>query len=51
MSKKLLQEIDYGMLTVVSEPCVCMHAIGAVPKDHDGFRAIVDCSNPEGTNV
>ena len=51
MSRKLQQEIDQGMLSVVTEPCVCVHAMGAVPKDHDGFRAIVDCSSPEGKCV
>ena len=51
MSDRLLQELESGYLDEVQEPCACVHAMGAVPKSHDDFRAIVDCSSPEGTCV
>ena len=51
MSGRLQVEIEEQMITVVDEPCICVHAMGGVPKGHDDFRAIVDCSSPVGTCV
>ena len=46
MSARVRAEIDVGLLCVVDKPCVCVHPLGAVPKGHDDFRAIVDFSTP-----
>lgn len=51
MSGRLQAEIEEEMVTIVDEPCACIHALGGVPKGHDDFRAIVDCSSPVGTCV
>ena len=51
MSIKLNKELEEEMITRVAVPCVCIHPFGAVPKGHDDFRAIVDCSSPDGTCV
>ena len=32
---------------MVDKACLCIHGLGAVPKGHDDFRAIVDCSSPD----
>ena len=48
MTVRLKNEIAAGLLCVVSSPCTCVHPLGAVPKGHDDFRAIVDCSSPSG---
>ena len=48
MSARVRAEIEAGLLSVVKDPCVCVHPLGAVPKRHDDFRAIVDCSTPTG---
>ena len=48
MTTRLQAEIEAGLLRVVSEPCICVHPLGSVPKGHDDFRAIVDCSSPTG---
>ena len=46
MTDRLREELDSGLLTVMKEGCVCIHALGSVPKGDDDFRAIVDCSSP-----
>ena len=51
MSARLSTEIEEGILTIVGDECVCTHALGSVPKGHDDFRAIVDCSSPVGVCV
>ena len=51
MLGRLQNEIDDQLLTVVEKPCVCIHRLGAVPKGHDDFRNIIDCSSPEGICV
>ena len=51
MTARLSEEIDAGLVSVVSEPCICIHPFGCVPKGHDDFRAIVDCSTPAGVCV
>lgn len=51
MCGRLQAEIDEQFLTVVAKPCVCIHGRGAVPKGHDDFREIVDCSSPDGSCV
>ena len=51
MSGRLQLEIDEEIISVVDEPCVCVHALGSVPKGHDDFRAIIDCSSPDGRCV
>lgn len=51
MSSRLRVEIEAEFVTVVDSPCLCIHAFGAVPKGDSDFRAIVDCSMPEGTCV
>ena len=51
MTHRLETEIEQGLLTVVENRCVCTHSLGSVPKGHDDFRAIVDCSSPSGTCV
>ena len=48
MARRLKTEIEAGLLRIVSEPCTCVHPLGSVPKGHDDFRAIVDCSSPTG---
>ena len=48
MTERLTEEIEAGLLTIVQEPCICTHPFGSVPKGHDDFRAIVDCSSPTG---
>ncbi len=51
MGSRLQSEIDDEFLTVVDKACTCIHGLGAVPKGHDDFRAIVDCSSPDGACV
>ena len=51
MSGRLQEEIAGEMLSIIEVPCSCIHGLGAVPKGHDDFRAIVDCSSPEGICV
>ena len=51
MTVRLETEIEQGLLTVVEKKCICTHALGSVPKGHDDFRAIVDCSSPSGSCV
>ena len=51
MSARLRVEIEEEIVSIVDRPCVCVHAIGSVPKGADDFRAIVDCSSPEGDCV
>ena len=51
MMGRIQAEIDAHMLTVVEHPCRCIHSLGAVPKGDDDYRAIVDCSSPEGDCV
>lgn len=51
MTDRLKLEIEQGLLTVVDTKCDCTHALGSVPKGHDDFRAIVDCSSPVGDCV
>lgn len=51
MSIRLKKEIQSELVTIVDSPCVCTHALGAVSKGESDFRAIVDCSMPEGTCV
>ena len=48
MNDRVKKELDAGLLCEVSRPCACVHPFGAVPKGHDDFRAIVDCSSPSG---
>ena len=48
MSARVRAEVEAGLVCVVDEPCVCVHSLGAVPKGHNDFRAIVDCSTPTG---
>ena len=48
MGGRIKAEIDAGLLSIVSKPCTCVHPFGSVPKGHDDFRAIVDCSSPTG---
>ena len=48
MGERVRDEIAAGLLCVVDTPCKCVHPLGAVPKGHDDFRAIVDCSSPTG---
>jgi hypothetical protein len=45
MTKRVNKELEEGLITAVESPCLCTHALGSVPKGHDDFRAIVDCSN------
>ena len=51
MTHRLEAELEQGMLTMVEKQCVCTHALGSVPKGDDDFRAIVDCSSPDGSCV
>lgn len=51
MGERLAKEIEEGLVSVVREPCTCIHALGSVPKGDDDFRAIVDCSKPVGVCV
>ena len=44
-------EIDEQIIMIVEEPCLRIHAIGDVPKGHDDFHAIVDCSSPVGVCI
>ena len=48
MGERVKKEIEAGLVTVVDKPCQCVHPLGSVPKGHDDFRAIVDCSSPTG---
>ena len=51
MAGKLKKELEEEMVTVVPTPCTCVHPFGAVPKGDSDFRAIVDCSRPDGVLV
>ena len=51
MGSRLQLEIDEEFLTVVDKACMCIHGLGAVPKGHDDFRAILDCSSPDGACI
>ena len=47
MTKRLKHEIEYGVVSVVDHPPICIHALGTTPKAGGvGLRAIVDCSSP-----
>ena len=51
MQKKLEIELAEEMISVVSSECLCVHPFGAIPKGDSDFRAIVDCSRPDGACI
>lgn len=48
MDKIVNREISNGILEVVDEKPICIHALGAVDKPDGGIRPITDCSLPSG---
>lgn len=51
MSDILKKELEYGYVTKVDSKPICVHALGAVPKQGGGIRQITDCSRPQGMSI
>lgn len=51
MNKIIQKELSENMISFASEKPVCIHALGAVPKQNGGIRPITDCSRPLGRSV
>lgn len=51
MSEILTKELANGFVSLADTKPVCVHALGAVPKQGGGIRPITDCSRPQGCSV
>ena len=47
----ILKEISEGKYIRAYTPSICVHALGAVPKQDGGFRPITDCKRPIGYSI
>lgn len=51
LNRLIIEEVQSGKLSVVSDQPNCIHALGAIVKTGGGISPITDCSRPEGRSV